>query len=105
MALGNGAATVGALAGAFLTGVGGAGGGGGGASFGFGGSISWESTETGTTNSTARTSRPLYIAQMNPTCSSTTDRTIARFRLMVGMFAPELFPARRGGGKARVTIL
>ena len=75
MATGSGAATMGALVRAFLicvgaggdgngsgVGVGVGGRGGGSNSLGLGGSINCDITTTGTTNSTARFSRPLYIA-------------------------------------------
>ena len=57
MAIGKGAATVGALAVAFFAGAGA--GGGGGVTLGEGGSMNCDITTTGTTSSTARMSKPL----------------------------------------------
>ncbi len=83
----------------FLMGAGvgaGFGAGGSGAILGAGGSMNCDSTATGTTISTARISRPLCNAQMNPTCKKTTASATTAFRLKGGgSFATSLAPAGR----------
>ena len=85
---------------AFLTGVATTLGiGGSGATLGAGGSINCDSTATGTTISTARISRPLCRAHMNPTCSKTTASAMTALRLKgAGCFAGSLDLAGKPSG-------